>query len=190
MKFELYSKSGSGRARMLLALLPIGLGLGLTACAGNLHNRWATETDTLTTWQDAMATMPVEMHADIEAGQGRASAVSVPHAVTPAEYAARHPLDAPLDSMPRVSVYLGRSGAPAPADYCGAAQSRRQLAARADKINVTAALCDGHRLVVMADYQFTPEQLGQQGEARVVHAMKEHLLFALATNPSAPSMGQ
>ncbi|MHC1481330.1 hypothetical protein ACYJW8_13850 [Frateuria aurantia] len=187
-------KRVTGKKGVRRWMRPIGLlaplSLGLAGCAGTLHNRWASETDTLSNWQDSMASMPVEIHGHLEGKDAATQATDVPHGITTAGYLAQNPGQPPLDTLPRILLYVGGHQIPSDQNYCSTAPAMRSMTVKPGRIDVAAALCDGLRLVVTARYQITPQSLDREGEAAIVDQMKEHLMFALATNPKVPSMGQ
>jgi hypothetical protein len=162
------------------------LGLYLTGCAGTLNNQSATESDTLINWKESMQTMPIEVHGGFASHDAAETARSIPNGTTPDLYPGQNHSGADLASMPRIVLYVGMSQIPTDNTYCNKTPALRSIAVNHGEIGVTAALCDGTRLVVQARRDITPEHLASQGDAAVVNAIKSRLMLALSTNPSAP----
>ena len=172
-------------AKTLLMLAP--LGLCLTGCAGTLHNRWATQDDTLEYWHDSIQTAPVEVHGGFAGHDASMLARSIPNGTTPELYPTQGHPQASLASTPRIVLYVGMNQIPADDTYCSQAPVLRAVAVDQGKVDVAAALCDGTRLVVRARRDLTPEHFAGHGVASVVHAIKSRLMLALSTNPNAPA---
>lgn len=169
----------------LAALAPL-LAL-LAGCQGTLDTRPAQVGDTPDAWSSRLATLPVEVH-DLRPGARPASALAaqVERGTTAAQFAAAHPLSPPLQDQPRVVMYVSTGALASPATLCQAPASTQTPVTTADATTLSAAICDGPRLVDRLVRTSSARALDAGHAAGTAVHLENQLVWALSDRENQP----
>lgn len=172
--FSFHAKAG-----LLVGLLAT---LGMTGCAGTLDTRWAKGRDSTDAWSARMATLPIDVHGQLPGQDAQQSIASIPGGTTAALYAQTH-LQAPvLDTHKRIELYLGQGQLSGGDSYCAARPMLSEAEPARHGVLLTAALCDGSRLVETDRLDVKDYDLDQTRVADTIAGLKTKLLFGLETS--------
>lgn len=132
-------------AKSLLRTVALACIAGAAGCNGTLHTRWVQDADTHSLWSSRMAELPIRLHQP-----GKDAIVQTRDG---------HPRTTQgVMAMPRVELYVGGTQAPTYESACTATTTLRADTITKPGTLVFAALCDGPRLVDVAEDHLKPAQ--------------------------------
>jgi hypothetical protein len=146
----------------------ISLTLFAAGCNGTLHSRWVTEADTVDLWSMRMSELPIHLHRD---GQ---DAVAQNRDGTP--WTARQGA-AEIERHRRLELYIGGHQFPDYGSICSTSAVMQPDGDTKPGILTVAVLCDGPRLVALAQDHLKTERA--QPGLPLYRLMARRLLHAI-----------
>ncbi len=151
-------------ARSIVRTVALACIVGAAGCNGTLHTRFVQARDTEDFWSSRMTGLPIRLHRP-----GEAPVVQTRDG---------HPWPAAgITGAQRIELYVGGTQEPVLASVCAANVGMKADTAAGPRTLVVAALCDGRRLVAVAEDHLKPEQavpalpLFRKMEHRLLHAI-------------------
>lgn len=148
----------------------------MSGCMGSIDARWATGDDTAEKWDALMPALPLDVHSELP---DVFSSTEIASATATGKVGALLSPGTNLSTLKHVELFASRRDVPTDDSLCGTAPRYVQDMADHGKVTVTAALCDGPRLVATAKRAFTPDKLAPAQETDGLRSMESRLVDAV-----------